>query len=78
LAFGFLILLLLGGLQSAIQMLALVVLAVLPKVVALINTCLEAEIDFFDRERHGVHDFALPCSAFEIASVLDPTCMIFK
>jgi hypothetical protein len=59
-------------------MLESVVLAVLPKVVALINTCLEAEIDFFDRERHGVHDFALLCSAFEIASVLDPTCMIFK
>jgi hypothetical protein len=59
-------------------MLALVVLAVLPKVVALINTCLETEIVFFDRERHGVHDFASPCIAFEIASVLDPTCMIFK
>jgi hypothetical protein len=78
LAFGFLILLLLGGLQSAIQMLASEVLAILPKVVALINTCLEAEIDFFDRERHGVHDFASPCSALEIASVLDLTCMIFE
>ncbi len=48
LAFSFLILLFLGGLQSAIQMLAPVVLAVLPEVVALIYTCLEAEKDFHD------------------------------
>jgi hypothetical protein len=48
LAFSFLILHFLGGLQSARQVLAPVVLAVLPEVVPLLYTCLEAEKDLLD------------------------------
>ena len=48
LVFSFLILLFLGGLQSAIQVLASVVLVILPEVVALIYICLEAEKDFLE------------------------------
>ena len=59
-------------------MLASVVLAMLSNMVALINTCLEAEVDFLDREGHGVHDFASPYCSLEIASVLDLTCMILE
>jgi hypothetical protein len=61
LAFSYLVLLLLGGCQSAIQMLMTMVLALLPKVVTLIDTGLEAEVYFFNGEGHGVPDIALPC-----------------
>jgi hypothetical protein len=78
LAFSYLILLLLGGCQSAIQMLTTMVLALLPKVVALINTGLEAEVYFFNGEGRGILDNALPCHLLEIALILDPSCMVLK
>jgi hypothetical protein len=78
LAFSYLVLFLLGGRQSAIQMLLMMVLALLPKVVALIHTGLEAEVYFFNGEEHGVPDIALPCRLLEIASILDPSCMVLK
>ena len=59
-------------------MLTTMVLAVFPKVVALIDTGLEAEVYFFNGEGHGVPDIALPCRLLEIASILDPSCMVLK
>ena len=56
-------------------MLAPVVLAVFPEVVALIHTYLKAEEIFLDVEGHGVLDLALPCCPFEKASVLYLPCM---
>ncbi len=76
--FSYLVLLLLGGCQLAIQMLTTMALAVLPKVVALINTGLEAEVYFFNGEGHGIPGTALPCRLLEIALVLDQTCMVLK
>jgi hypothetical protein len=77
-AFSYLVLLLLGGCQSAIQMLTMMVLALLPKVVALINTGLKVEVYFFNREGHGILDIASPCHSLEIALILDPSCMVLK
>jgi hypothetical protein len=54
------------------------VLAMLPKVVALIDTGLEAEVYFLNGEGHGVQDIALPCHLLEVALVLDPSCMILE
>jgi hypothetical protein len=78
LAFSFLFLLLLGSCQLVIQMLTTMVLAVLPKVVALISTGLEAEVYFLNGEGHGVQDIALPCHLLEVAPVFDPSCMILE
>ncbi len=78
LAFSFLVLLLLGGRQSAIKMLTAMVLAVLPKVVALIDTGLEAEVYFLNGEGHGIQDIALPCRLLKVALVLDLSCMILE
>ncbi len=75
---SYLVLLLFGGRQSAIQMLTTMVLALLPKVVAPIDTGLEAEVYFFNGEGHGVPDIASPCCSLEIALILDPSCMVLK
>jgi hypothetical protein len=78
LAFSYLVLLFLGGCQLAIQMLTMMVLALLPKMVALIDTGLKVEVYFFNREGHGVLDIAVPCCLLEIALILDPSCMVLK
>ncbi len=78
LAFSFLVLLLLGGCQSAIQMLTAMVLAMLPKVVALIGTGLEAEVYFLNGEGHSFQDIASPCRSLEVAPVLDLSYMILE
>ncbi len=75
LTFRLLVLFLLGGLQAAIQVLTLIVFTMLPEVVALINSGLEAEVYFLDGERHGVQDIALSCRLLEVALVLYPSCM---
>jgi hypothetical protein len=54
------------------------VLAVLPKVVALINTGLEVEVYFLNGEGHGIQDIALPCCLHEAAPILDPSCMLLE
>jgi hypothetical protein len=60
LAFSYLVLLLLGSCQLAVQMPTTMVLALLPKVVALVDTGIEAEVYFFNGEGHGILDIASP------------------
>jgi hypothetical protein len=76
--FSFLVFLLLGGRQLAIQMLTTMVIAVLSKVVTLINIGLEAEVYFLNGEGHGIQDIASPCHLLEVALVLDLSCMILE
>ncbi len=56
-------------------MLTLIVFAMLPEVVALINAGLEAEVYFLNGERHGVQDVASSCCSLEVALVPHLSCM---
>jgi hypothetical protein len=71
LAFGLLVLLLLCGLKTAIQVLSPIVLAVLPEMVTLFDTGLEMQVYFFDGERHSIQNIAPPSCSLEVALVLE-------
>ncbi len=75
LTFRLLVLFLLGGLQAVMQVLTLIVFTMLPEVVALINSGLEAEVYFLNGEIHGIQDIALSHRLLEVALVLYPSCM---
>ncbi len=56
-------------------MLLSIVLTVIPEVITLINTGLEAEVYFLNGHKHGVQDIASPCHLLKVALVLYPSCM---
>jgi hypothetical protein len=55
--------------------LTMIVFTMLPEVVALIDSGLEAEVYFLDGERHGIQDISSSCRLLEVALVLYPSCM---
>ena len=71
LAFCLLVLLLPGGLKTVTKVLSLIVLAMLPKMIALFNTGLEMQVYFFDGERHSIQNIAPPSCSLEVALVLE-------
>jgi hypothetical protein len=75
LAFYLLVLLYFCGLKAAIQVLLSIVLDVLPEMVTLFDTGLEAQVYFFDGERHSIQNIAPSSHLLEVALVLDSSCV---
>jgi hypothetical protein len=75
LVFCLLVLLLPGGLKTAIQVLSSIVLAMLPEIITLFDGGLEAQVYFFGGERHGVRNVAPSSRLLEVALVFDSFCL---